>query len=103
MKTFRWFFFSYASLRHVVPAVCEPGAFGGHLEECAFEGLSCCTFMSNANPEVIPIWVECTICGQWTHDTCLRISGADIKEDEPFLCGCDRLVQGKVILDRYVS
>ncbi|CAG2209471.1 unnamed protein product [Mytilus edulis] len=36
----------YANLRHVVPAVCLPGPFGSHFDECAF--------MMNANPEHHP-------------------------------------------------
>ncbi|XP_060567161.1 uncharacterized protein LOC132725952 [Ruditapes philippinarum] len=90
----------YATLRHVVPAICEPGPFGAHLEECAFEGLACCAFMSNANPDLDPIWIECSLCGQWTHDTCLQIQGADIKPEDLFFCGCDRLVDGNFIIER---
>ncbi|VDI25758.1 Hypothetical predicted protein [Mytilus galloprovincialis] len=44
----------YANLRHVVPAVCLPGPFGSHFDECALEGRSCCAFMMNANPENHP-------------------------------------------------
>ncbi|CAG2233270.1 unnamed protein product [Mytilus edulis] len=83
----------YGTLRHVVPAVCSAGPYGAHIEECAFEGLSCCIKTSKANPQHNPSWVECTLCGQWVHDICVHVKAEDIGEDDPFLCGCDRLTQ----------
>ncbi|CAC5362545.1 unnamed protein product [Mytilus coruscus] len=88
----------YATLRHVVPAVCLPGPFGAHFDECALEGMSCCAFMLNANPDQHSVMVECTLCGQWVHDVCARIDAQKIKEEDPFLCGCDRIENGKFVI-----
>jgi len=56
--------------------------------------------MSNANPGIDAVMVECRLCGQWMHDACAKID-ARIKED-PFLCGCDRIDNGKFAIKRYV-
>jgi len=56
--------------------------------------------MAKANPSVTPMWVECTVCGQWVHDTCMEIDARKIKDDDVFMCGCDKLVDGKLKLQR---
>lgn len=83
-----------------MPAICEPGPYGSHQEECAFHGLSCCAYTSNANPGHSPVWVECTLCKQWVHDSCMRIDGKSVRDEDPFLCGCDRLIDGHIYLER---
>ncbi|CAG2190982.1 unnamed protein product [Mytilus edulis] len=91
----------YGTLRHVVPAVCSAGPYGAHIEECAFEGLCYCLKTSKANPQHNPSsWVECILCGQWVHDICVHVKAQDIGEDDPFLCGCDRLTQTICSLER---
>ena len=85
-----------------MPAVCLPGSFGAHFDECALEGMSCCAFMSNANPGIDAVMIECTLCGQWVYDACARIDAKKIKEEDPYLCGCDRIDNGKFVIKRYV-
>jgi hypothetical protein len=48
-------------------------------------------FMSNANSGIDAVMIECTLCGQWVHDACARIDAKKIKEEDPYLCGCDRI------------
>ncbi|XP_033739871.1 serine-rich adhesin for platelets-like [Pecten maximus] len=90
----------YATINHVVPAVCPLGPFGTHLDECVFEGLQCCTVMHNANPEINPKWIECSRCGQWMHDVCIKMDISNITEEDEFFCGCDRIANEKVKLKR---
>jgi hypothetical protein len=50
-----------------------------HFDECALEGMSCCAFMSNANPGIDAVMIECRLCGQWVHDACARIDAKKIR------------------------
>jgi hypothetical protein len=39
---------------------------------------------------------------QWVHDACARIDAKKIKEEDPYLCGCVRIDNGKFVIKRYV-
>lgn len=61
-----------------------------------------CAFMSHANSGIDAVMIECTLCGQWVDDACARIDAKKIKEEDPYLCGCDRIDNGKFVIKRYV-
>ncbi|CAC5387649.1 OTUD1 [Mytilus coruscus] len=93
----------YASINHMVPAVCHLGPYGCHLEECAFLGVGVCAFMHNFNSKESYGWVECTLCGQWVHDKCMQVDAAKYSRKDDFPCGCDIIRNGLVPLKRSVS
>ncbi|CAC5387147.1 unnamed protein product [Mytilus coruscus] len=87
----------YAGLRHVVPTVCLPGPCAAQLDECAFEWLSCCLKTSQANPDHFTTWIE------WVHAVYMKMKAEDKDENDPFLCGCDRLENSFFSLESELS
>lgn len=86
---------AFASINHVVPAVCSLGPYGSSIEDCAFLGLGLCCFMDSHHKDITLGWVECTLCGQLVHDTCMGVTAAAFSLQDDFPCGCDCLQNGE--------
>ncbi|XP_052059310.1 uncharacterized protein LOC127699979 [Mytilus californianus] len=74
------------------------GPYGSSIEDCVFLGLGLCCFMVSHHKDITPGWVECTLCGQWVHDTCMGVTAAAFSLQDDFPCECDCLQNGELKL-----